>query len=103
MTSYTGTADSSDFIGIATGVRIPSGVASVTFDINIHDDLLDESDEQFSLTLSNPSNGALSGATTTVIIKDNDADHLRPGEPAGKGDNIINPQYYFRKILKVII
>lgn len=60
---------------VAATLTIPAGDTSVVSTIAIIDDGLDESDETITVTLSNPSQGAVIGqnpGTATVTIIDND-------------------------------
>jgi hypothetical protein len=55
--------------------------------INIIEDLIDESNETFSLNLSNPSAGMLLGvnAAATITITDNDVNAVVPKRGGGGG------------------
>ena len=67
----TAPADYTATTGTAT---IAAGATSVTIDIPIVDDALDENDETFTVTLSNPTGGAvIIVGVAVVIIVDNDA------------------------------
>ena len=59
----------------ATTVTFPAGAAAIPIALPINDDALDELNETFSVTLSNPSAGTLISTTAgsaTVTIVDND-------------------------------
>jgi parallel beta-helix repeat protein len=60
--------------GTATAVTvvIPAGQTSATVGIPVVDDALDEADETFTVTLSNPLGGVLGVAQATVTIVDDD-------------------------------
>lgn len=75
--SADGTAKSSTDYTAASGQLSWTNQSSAdkTFDVNVTDDNLVESDEGFSATLSSPTNGAVLGATTsaTVTVTDDDS------------------------------
>ena len=63
-----------DFDGSTVAVLIPAGTLSVTADVVIVDDVADEDDEDFRLTLQNPTNATLSNNDTldiTIVDDDN--------------------------------
>ena len=53
-------------------VTIPANQQSVVVSVSITDDSTDETDETFTLTLSNPSNATLGTTLATTTISDND-------------------------------
>ncbi|MFO1352221.1 MAG: Calx-beta domain-containing protein [Gammaproteobacteria bacterium] len=57
-----------------TQITIPAGQSTGTVTFTVVDDAIDEPDETATLTISNPSAGALLGTTTTqdIVITDND-------------------------------
>ena len=69
-------ADGSDFaVGVlpSGSLVLPAGQASVTLTINVRGDLLAESDEGFSVVLSNPSSGLVIGqASADGLIRADD-------------------------------
>ncbi|MBF0615101.1 MAG: hypothetical protein G8237_04070 [Magnetococcales bacterium] len=64
----------SDFVATNGTLTIPAGVTSGTFEVLVHGDGTEESDERFSVTLRSP-NGALlgSGVAVTTTIRNDDA------------------------------
>ena len=70
-----GTATSADFTATSGMLTIPAGEGSGTVSIPTTNDLLNEADETFTLTLSNPSAPAtLETATATGTIEDDASD-----------------------------
>ena len=70
-----GTATSADFTATSGTLIIPAGEGSGTVSVPTTNDLLNESDETFTLTLSNPSAPATLGtATATGTIEDDVSD-----------------------------
>ena len=70
-----GTATASaDYGATSTTATITAGTTSTTVTVSIADDSLDESNETFTVTLSNPTNATTTGgsATATVTITDDD-------------------------------
>ena len=70
----TATADT-DFTSVttATAATIAANASSTTITVSVTDDALDEADETFTVTLSEPSSGVTLGdATATGTITDND-------------------------------
>lgn len=70
-----GTAGSSDFTPVTGTLTFADGEASKTITITVADDTVVESNENFTVTLSNPAGGAQLGsiAAADVTITDNDA------------------------------
>ncbi|MBT7803894.1 tandem-95 repeat protein, partial [Candidatus Poribacteria bacterium] len=63
----------SDYSGSdPTTITIPAGEASVTFDIPITSDTVNEADETFTVALSDAANAALANDGVTVTIADDD-------------------------------
>lgn len=65
--------DGSDYTAKSGTLSISAGASSGTISIALLDDALDESNENFTVELSNPSNASLSDATATGTIRDNDS------------------------------
>ncbi len=65
-----------DYQALAAGfqVTIPAGQTTAPVAIQLISDALDEADETFTLSLSNPTSGTLSDGTATVTIQDDDAE-----------------------------
>ena len=73
LTTGNGSATApADYTATMTTVVIPAGQQSVSVGIPIVDDALDEADETFTVTLSNPAGGVLGVPQRTVTIVDND-------------------------------
>lgn len=73
LSTATGTAGAADFGAVSTTVSIPAGSTSGTVTVPIATDAVDESDETFTATLSNPVGVVLADASATVTIVDDDA------------------------------
>ena len=70
-----GTATSADFTPTSGVLTIPAGAASGTVEVPTINDFLNEEDETFTLTLSNPSaNATISTAMATGTIEDDASD-----------------------------
>ena len=68
-----GTATSGvDFQVVSSTVTLPAGTTSATITVPVSDDLLDEVDETFTVTLSSPIGATLGAAVATGTIVDND-------------------------------
>ena len=67
-----GTADTDDYTEDSGTLSFSPGDTQKTISVAITDDSLDEVNETFTVTLSNPSNAVLGAAETTVTIIDND-------------------------------
>ena len=67
-------ADAADFGGVLpTGtITFNPGEVSKTITVNVSGDSILESDESFSVTLINPTNGSISNPTATAVIRDDD-------------------------------
>jgi hypothetical protein len=62
-----------DYTSTSGVLNFPVGVAALSFTVPINNDLLDEANETFNVTLSSPSGGTLgSPATAVVTIADNE-------------------------------
>lgn len=73
-TTSNGTATvGNDFAATSGIITFADGETSKTISVSIIDDNILESNERFTVTLSNPSNGITTNATATVTISDNDA------------------------------
>jgi hypothetical protein len=73
-TSVNGTATGGDYVAAGGTLNFASGETSKTIIITLIDDAIAESDETFSVVLSNPTNGAtLGAASATVTIADDDS------------------------------
>ena len=91
-TSDTGSASSrSDYLTSAGSLKFAAGETQKTVSIPIIDDVYDEPDETFTITLSNPT-GATLGATTvaTITINDNDSTN-------GTANPLKTPDFYVRQ------
>jgi hypothetical protein len=75
----------SDYQTVNTTLVFEEGIKNLPFNIAIIDDAIEELMESFSLTLSNPGNGAILGApqSVTVSISDNDAPDTGGGDGSG--------------------
>ncbi len=89
-----GSAQPADFTGTANGrISIPAGQTSVPFAIPTTDDFIDEEDETFTITLTDPEDTAVfTTATATGRIVDNDTAGIhipaavRIGQPGDTAD-----------------
>lgn len=73
LTTADGTATApADYTATSTTVVIPAGRVSATVAVPLVNDALDEADETFTVTLSNPTGGVLGVAQRTVTIVDDD-------------------------------
>lgn len=75
VTPGTATGGGTDFnVTTASPLTFGTGVTVQTISIDINNDLLDESNEQFTISLNGPTNGAVVGpnGTATITINDND-------------------------------
>ena len=79
--SETATAES-DFNFVTTTITIQADLDFYNLELNINDDLTVEPSEFFTLTLSEPSSGSITTATTTINILDNDAEPEPPADDA---------------------
>jgi hypothetical protein len=69
----TGTAvNPDDFTTSSSTATINAGSTSVNLSVPIIDDLISESSEAFTVTISSPTNATISSGTATVTITDND-------------------------------
>lgn len=74
--SSTDPADATDFVGgvLPSGtLNFADGQALATITVNVAGDLTVENDEEFTVTLSNPSEGSIGVATATGVISNEDA------------------------------
>lgn len=71
-TSNTATAGQDYSTATGTLKWSTGDTGEVTFDVTITEDQIDEPDETFDITLSNPTNATLDTSTATVTITDND-------------------------------
>ncbi|WP_392339026.1 Calx-beta domain-containing protein [Moritella marina] len=68
------TATGDDFQAKSGVLTIPSGSNSATIELIILADNIDEQDEEFTITLSSPTNAKLGIASETVVIQDSELD-----------------------------
>ena len=74
-----GTASAgSDYTSVNTSATISAGSRSTSVNVSITDDSTDESDETFTVTISNPSNATLGTASATGTITDDDTTTVQP-------------------------
>nr|WP_321485473.1 LamG-like jellyroll fold domain-containing protein [uncultured Draconibacterium sp.] len=72
-TTVDGTATAgSDYTARSGTYTIPAGFTNLLINVPIIDDTSVESDETFTLTISNPTNATIANATGTITIEDND-------------------------------
>jgi hypothetical protein len=75
-----GTASAgSDYSAAAATMTFAPGVTSQTIPLDVMGDVLDEDNETFSVTLSNPTGAAIDRSTATATIVDNDTAKLKIG------------------------
>ncbi len=89
VSSFDGVAlSNSDYQTVSNTLIFEEGIRNLTFDVAIVDDAVEEQTESFTLTLSNPGNGAILGAPQSVIvtINDNDAPDDGGGDDGGGDD-----------------
>ncbi len=72
-TSDGSAAAGSDYVAVTGSTVIPAGSATLDISVLINGDADQESDETFSLSISNPSNGVLIDALATGAIVDDDS------------------------------
>src|SRR5262249_31232526 len=63
-----GTAGKFDYNGVSGTLTFNAGETSKTFSVSIQNDTLDEDDEYFTASLSNPSAGSSLGTPSTVTV-----------------------------------
>src|SRR6185369_6375356 len=68
-----GTAGGSDYTAGTGTLNFAAGVTTQTITVPITDDLLDELDEDFTVSLANPTNATIADAVGVGTIVDNDA------------------------------
>ncbi len=68
----------SDYVPVRQTLTFAPGQTSVTFPVMAREDQIDESREQFSLELANPTNGATVGSddSATVFIDDTNSQFI---------------------------
>ncbi len=99
VATATGTASSSDFTEKSGTLTIAHGVSTKTVTIDTSADILPEQDENFTVTLSNPTGGASLGSvtTSTVTIRDDDAagtlQLASPGPSVTEGEDAVFTVY----------
>ena len=78
----------SDYQAVNTTLVFEEGIKNLTFNMTIVDDAIEEAEESFTLSLSNPGNGALLGTPQSVIVtvNDNDAPDNGGGDDGGGDD-----------------
>jgi hypothetical protein len=92
-----GSASAADFSRSAGTIQFEEGQASATITVPTVNDTLDEPNEQFTVTLSNPVNLRINQGTAAVTIVDNDAapamsvDEARFSEGTGKNITVQVP------------
>lgn len=74
----------SDYVTASGTATIPAGSTTTTIPLGIYNDSLHEGNESFSLTISNPTQGAINADTTLITINDDDP---APPDP----DSVIYP------------
>lgn len=74
-----GTATSSDYTPVSGTLTFAPGESSQTIQVPVLGDVVDESDETFTLILSNPVNGALADGEATGTIEDDDTAQVTMG------------------------
>lgn len=86
-----GTADAADFGGAlpSGALNFLAGETSQVITINVAGDTMAESDETFTLTLSNPVGGSLTYATAQGVIRDDDTP---PPAVGGGGGGTVQPK-----------
>ncbi len=76
-TGTSGTADAGvDFLAVSGVLTIPTGSRMGIIPLSIVDDLLDEGDETFSVTIGSAVNGSILDSTATVTLVENDVARL---------------------------
>jgi hypothetical protein len=71
--SLDGTANApDDYTPINVDVSIPAGSQTSTINVPINDDEIYESDETFTINISNPTNATIGDGQATITIQDND-------------------------------
>ncbi|HKP69513.1 MAG TPA: FG-GAP-like repeat-containing protein, partial [Pyrinomonadaceae bacterium] len=63
-----------DLENVSGRLEIPAGQTTATINVPVIGDVTDEFDEQFTVTLSSPANGAISDGTAVGTIVDDDAE-----------------------------
>jgi hypothetical protein len=61
-----------DYVAGSGTVTIPFGSSTITIPVTIIDDVLDEPDESFTVTLTGATGGTISSGTATGVIQDDD-------------------------------
>ena len=74
----------SDYTAKSGTLNFAAGILSQSFNVTLTDDAIDESDETFTIGLSNPGGGASLGATTTstITLVDDEVTASSPGSLA---------------------
>ncbi len=97
--TISGSAGTADFSGIAGTVTIPAGQDRVVVEIPITNDALSEATEDFSISLSNVSSGALQfPRTATISILDDENPVTDPPVPPLVSDFDVTPEAVFTGI-----
>jgi len=71
-TSGVSATEGTDYTGVSTNVQIAPGNTFTTLSIPLNDDTLDELNETFEVSFSNPSNASIFDNNTIITITDND-------------------------------
>ena len=75
-----GSAGGTDYEGRSGTLTIPAGAGSAAIDVPIRNDDVDEEDESFKLTLSNPSGAKVSDGDATVTVTNDDLRQISVGD-----------------------
>lgn len=81
----------SDFVAASGTIRVAAGATSATIPVAIVGDRVVESEESFTITISNAVNATIQAATGTITVRDNDVGAAGPtltltGGSIGEGD-----------------
>lgn len=87
FTTTTGTAGAADFTAVDSTATITAGSLFVDVPVPITNDTIDENNEAFTVTLTNPTNASIADSTATVTITDDDVPALSVGDLTVAEDN----------------